>query len=60
MTVSELSMMWNWDKMRNDKIKLETKDEVDHVDDDDEKKKPKLLRLLTNDPRSGIITLYLS
>ena len=25
--------------MRNDKIKLETKDEVDHVDDDDEKKK---------------------
>lgn len=47
--------------MRNDKIKLETKDEVDHVDDDDEKKKkPKLLRLLTNDPRSGIITLYLS
>lgn len=38
------------------------KDEVSHVDedddDDDAEKKPKLLRLLTSDPRSGIITLY--
>lgn len=45
--------------IKNKQGKIQNKDEVNHVVDDNDKKKPKLLHSPTNNPRSGIITLYL-